>query len=127
VSRQVLVLFCAFAVCNCYSTDTPEAWVGSYRSTGAPAFALELRADDTVVEKIGGRELKGRWSLWRVSDRGCGEATSIIELTGLVFDPREPQTNNRIRAYLEGWPRKKLVLHLGNGKKLELRRESTPP
>jgi hypothetical protein len=136
VSRQVLALFCVLVACNWYSTNRPEAWEGSYRSTGAPVLDLELRADGTVVERIGGRELEGSWALYSISDQGCGQPTSGIELAGLVFDPREPQTNNRIEAHLEGWPRR-LVLDLDRAgpflrrppegaKKLELRRVSTP-
>jgi len=90
VSRQVLAVLCALVACNYIYIDRRETVVGSYRSTGAPAIALEVRADETVVEKIGRRELKGRWGLFTVSDQGCGQPTSGIEVTGLVLDPREP-------------------------------------
>src|SRR5207302_9765238 len=116
----------SFFMCNCDSPNTPEEVVGTYRSTSAPTLTLELRADGSAVERIGGRELHGRWSLWSTTQRGCGVIRSRIEVTGLVLDAGERQTNNRMHGHLQKWPRK-LVLELENSaKKLELSSESTP-
>lgn len=124
--RQLQVaLLCSLALWACDSTENPEAVVGSYRWTGAPAFTLSLRADGTVLEKIGGREVVGRWMLWINRERAYGGPRSRIELTGVVLHASEPQTNNSMYAHVQRWPRK-LVLDLEDGKKLELRREGTP-
>lgn len=124
--RRILVtLLCSFSLCACDSPDTPDAVVGAYRSIGTSTITVELRADGSVLEKIGGRELNGRWSLWNNQGRGCGMSRSRIEVTGLVLEAGEPQTNNRINAHVERWPRR-LVLDLENAKKVELRREDKP-
>ena len=124
--RRVLVaVFCSFSLWACDSCDTPGAVVGTYRSIGAPAMTVELRADGSIVEKIGGKELIGRWSLWNNQGGGCGMSRSRIELTGLVLEAGEPQTNDRMNAHVQRWPRK-LVLDLENAKEVELRREDKP-
>jgi hypothetical protein len=123
-NRRSLILALSICVLSCDSRVTPDVVAGTYVSTRDPALVLELSQDGSVVEKIDGRELRGRWGLWSTTATGCGVITSRVELTGLVFTPGEPQTNNRIDGAFQRWP-SKLVLR-SDGQKLEFHRASTP-
>jgi hypothetical protein len=124
--RQSLILpFLVCCVLSCDASDSREALIGTYISSGNPKLVVELLADGNVVERINGREIRGRWGIWSTTQRGCGVTRSRIELTGLVLAPDDPQSNNRLSAHLQRWPRR-LILDLDSASKLELRKTSTP-
>src|ERR1700756_2880022 len=85
----------------------PRCWTGHRTVSAAEAAGLyhhrslgdfQLLTDGFFKQRIGGREVTGRWMQWEAWDTGVCPSEFFVELVGVVRSLEETQTNERVYA-----------------------------
>jgi len=92
--RAFLIAVLSFA-CN-VSLKDEGAVVGTYVSNTVPPLSIQMLPDHTFTEEIEGRRVIGRWQIWV----NMGTRDRHIEITGLIHESAERQTNSRVNGRL---------------------------